>query len=376
MKKHLRHVSAFMALNFIFFSCLTAYAQVPTRANQGVTTKPSFRTYRDDGAASQPSGLGGERSGFPQQGLSDYSRSGLGSGVISMSAYQIHVLGEVGKPGTYQVSASTRLSDAVKQAGDVASAGSLRHIQLKRDGRSIPIDLLSYEIYGDLANNPYLVENDVIFVPLRKDVVQIAGSVRRPNTYELKNERNLKSLIELAGDFTAGVDISIPIKVVRFKNGNKNVIDVNNDSVSLSSFDILNGDVVFIPNVITAQNEFDFNVESLPGEQPFYPSYEDRVFVLGGVKFPGAYPFSPHYNLSQYLSLAGGVSERGKVNKIKIIAPDGTIRKGVDGMVVNPGDSISVKERWLSPTGWITFMVSIASFGLSASATILALQRK
>ncbi len=376
MKKHLRHVSAFMALNFIFFSCLTAYAQVPTRANQGVTTKPSFRTYRDDGVdPSQPRGLGADRSGLPQQGLADYARPGVG-GVMSMSAYQIHVLGEVGKPGTYQVSASTRLSDAVKQAGDVASAGSLRHIQLKRDGRSIPIDLLSYELYGDLANNPYLVENDVIFVPLRKDVVQIAGSVRRPNTYELKNERNLKSLIELAGDFTAGVDISIPIKVVRFKNGNKNVIDVNNDSVSLSSFDILNGDVVFIPNVITAQNEFDFNVESLPGEQPFYPSYEDRVFVLGGVKFPGAYPFSPHYNLSQYLSLAGGVSERGKVSKIKIIAPDGKVRKGVDGMVVNPGDSISVKERWLSPTGWITFMVSIASFGLSASATILALQRK
>ncbi|HQG13872.1 MAG TPA: hypothetical protein PLT05_05895, partial [bacterium] len=79
MRKHLRSVSAFMALNFIFFTSLTAYAQVPTRAKQGAATKPSFRTYQADGAdPSQSGGFGGDRSGLSQQGLTDYSRSGIG----------------------------------------------------------------------------------------------------------------------------------------------------------------------------------------------------------------------------------------------------------------------------------------------------------
>jgi protein involved in polysaccharide export with SLBB domain len=115
-------------------------------------------------------------------------------------------------------------------------------------------------------------------------------------------------------------------------------------------------------------------VASIPGDQVFYPSYEDRVFVLGGVAFPGAYPFSPYYTLNQYLSLAGGFNERGK-SSYKVISVDGKSRRAKPGDRVNPGDTVLVKQSWMSPATWLSFALGVASFGLSASATIIAIRK-
>jgi len=102
--------------------------------------------------------------------------------------------------------------------------------------------------------------------------------------------------------------------------------------------------------------------------------YEDRVFVLGGVAIPGAYPFSPYYSVNQYISLAGGLNDRGK-EKYRIIAINGKSRKATETDRVNPGDTVMIEQRWMTPAGWLGFALGVASFGLSASATIIALRR-
>jgi len=289
--------------------------------------------------------------------------------------YQVHVLGEVLKPGTYRIFASGRLADAIQLAGGFADNGSERFIELKRKGRKVQtVDLLKFKLFGNLADNPYLLDNDVVFIPLRKNVIQVVGAVRRPQIYELRGEKDLSQVIELAGGFSAAIAKTEPVRVIRYVDGEKQVDQVPMGQKDLRAFRVSGGDVIVVPDVVTKNTQFDYNVAAIPGEKVFYPSYEDRVFVLGGVEFPGAYPFSPYYTVSQYISLAGGLSEKGK-GKYRIINAKGESHKAKENDRVNPGETIAVKERWMTPAGWAGFALGIASFGLSASATIIALSR-
>jgi protein involved in polysaccharide export with SLBB domain len=289
--------------------------------------------------------------------------------------YQVHVLGEVVRPGTYRIPASGRLADAIRMAGGLADNGSERMIELKRKGRRIQrVDLMKFKLSGSLANNPYLLDNDVVFVPLRKKVVQVVGAVKRPAIYELRGEDKLSEVVDLAGGFNAATAMEEPIRIIRYVDGEKKVEEIPIDKGSMKRLGILNGDVIVAPNVVTKTTEFDYNVAAIPGDKVFYPSYEDRVFVLGGVEFPGAYPFSPYYTVSQYISLAGGLSDRGK-EKYRVINANGETRKVDENKRVNPGETIAVKEKWMSSAKWAAFGLAIASFGLSASATIIAISK-
>lgn len=332
---------------------------------------PSFRTPYDQGASQQ--GQGAMPSMMPGRAPTGSDSQVGGAGMVN-AVYNVHVLGEVNGPGTYVVPASARVAQAVQRAGGLGLNASERNIELRRGGKTIRVDLLKFRQDGKLRNNPYLTDNDVVFVPLREKVVRIVGAVKRPELYELKNEDNLAAVIHLAGGFNNAVAKKEPIRVIRFVDGEKRVDEVDNSTTAMKNYALLSGDVIIVPNVITKDIEFDYNLETIPGDQVFYPSYEDRVFVLGGVAFPGAYPFSPYYTVSQYITLAGGLNDRGK-EKYRLTPIGGKSRKTNPGERVNPGDTISVQQAWMTPAAWMGFALGIASFGLSASATIIALRR-
>lgn len=340
-----------------------------------------------------PSFRGGERQGqgVPsemqmQQGGSGYipipSTSGGAAGAMGLESgsliglgYQVHVLGEVLKPGTYRVQASDRVSEVIRKAGGFALNGSQRWVEVRRRGGGVQVvDLLAFKLLGKLDQNPYVNDNDTVFVPLRKSVIQIVGAVKRPDYYELKNEKTLSDVINLAGGMSTAAAKSEQIKVIRFEGGDKSVTDVAIEDEAVKAFAINSGDVIVVPDILTKGTKFDYNVAAIPGDQVFYPSYEDRVFVLGGVAAPGAYPFSPYYTVSQYVTLAGGINDRGK-EKYRVIHIDGKSRNTKGNHRVNPGDTIMVKQSWMSPAAWMGFALGVASFGLSASATIIAIQK-
>ena len=337
---------------------------------------PSFRGGDRKGTTQQSPGQGGVPqlpSGLPSGGGA--AGTTMGEAAMVSMGYQVHVLGEVMKPGTYRVVASDRVSEVIERAGGLAENGSERNIELRRKGGGvIHVDLLAFKLFGKLDQNPYVNDNDAIYVPLRKNVIQVVGAVKRPDFYELKNEKTLSDIVGLAGGFNAATAVKDPIRVIRYEDGEKKIDEVPIEKESLRDFAIRNGDVVVVPNVVTKNTKFDYNVASIPGDQVFYPSYEDRVFVLGGIAFPGAYPFSPYYTLNQYISLAGGLNERGKRN-YKVVSIEGKTHHAKASESVNPGDTIVVKESWMSPANWMSFALGVASFGLSASATIIAIRK-
>lgn len=129
--------------------------------------------------------------------------------------FLIHIVGEVKKPGVYRARALERVSTVLeREAGMVY--GSRRQIAIRRrDGSQITGDLLRYELWGDPALNPYLLDGDVVEIRTKQLVVSIAGPVQRPGTYELVGTKDLAELVELAGGLKASVAKQLPIRIVR-----------------------------------------------------------------------------------------------------------------------------------------------------------------
>ncbi|MBI1910272.1 MAG: SLBB domain-containing protein [Deltaproteobacteria bacterium] len=308
-----------------------------------------------------------------ETGSSSFPSDSLAEGIF----YQVHVLGEVEAPGTYKVGPSDRLQSIILKAGDILVGGSERHVELRRQGQPTrKIDLLSFRLLGDVDSNPYLMDNDVVYVPLKKKTIRIVGAVKRQNIYELtENEKNLGQLMNLVGGYTVGASFKKPIKVVRYHSGEKEIIDLKNDPEEYANFVLEDGDVIVVPHIFLEKNNLDYNLEQLPGDNLFLPSFEDRVFVLGGVNDAGPYRYSTNYKVRHYVSLAGGTTKMA-TKRIRIVRVDGKIQKKInEETVINPGDAIIVGEKRLPPEGWVSIFLGTTTTVLGLTTTIISLTR-
>jgi protein involved in polysaccharide export with SLBB domain len=124
--------------------------------------------------------------------------------VISPRSFEVVVSGEVERPGTLQVLATQRLHEVILTTGGITPRGSARHVHVTRDGVTSEIDLLLFELRGEMAHNPFVQEGMRINVPPRVAPVTLAGAVRRPGEYELGTPPTLRELLDLTGGVSVG----------------------------------------------------------------------------------------------------------------------------------------------------------------------------
>ena len=121
----------------------------------------------------------------------------------NLRTIKVFVLGEAVSPGGYEVSSLATLFQVLYLAGGPNSRGSMRYIKLWRNNKVIAeVDLYHFLLSGDNKEDIKLQSQDTIFIPLTEKLVVITGSVRRPAFYELKEEKTLSDLINLAGGLT------------------------------------------------------------------------------------------------------------------------------------------------------------------------------
>jgi len=144
---------------------------------------------------------------------------------------KISVIGEVAAPGDYTVSSLATVLNALSAAGGPTKNGSLRNITIRRTGKAEEnIDLYDFFMSGDKRKDVRLSSGDTIFVPVIGRTAAVAGNVKRPAIYELKNEKTLKELLALSEGITAtGYLQRVQISRVVANQG-KQVIDLNLDS--------------------------------------------------------------------------------------------------------------------------------------------------
>ena len=140
----------------------------------------------------------------------------VGSQLIGTRAYvsvgalrsiQVFVLGEAVRPGSYTVSGLSTITNALFAGGGVSGIGSLRKIQLKRNGQLIQqFDFYDMLVHGDSSRDARLLAGDVIFIPPVGPTATATGEVRRPAIYELRDGDTAAELIRLAGGLTPEAD--------------------------------------------------------------------------------------------------------------------------------------------------------------------------
>jgi polysaccharide biosynthesis/export protein len=120
---------------------------------------------------------------------------------------RVFVLGEARQPGSYTVSGLATMTSALFASGGVKPIGSLRDIQLKRQGAVVRrFDLYDMLINGNTADDAKLQPGDVIFIPPVGPVVSVEGEVKRPALYELRDETSAEGVLKMAGGFTTEAD--------------------------------------------------------------------------------------------------------------------------------------------------------------------------
>ena len=195
---------------------------------------------------------------------------------ISMSTLKmipVFILGDVKRPGSYTIGAFATITDALLIAGGPAGIGSMRNIQLKRNGKVVDtFDLYDLLLKGDKSHDKTLLAGDVVFVPASGPLVGIAGNVKRPAIYELKGKYDLQTLLDLAGGIIPTA-YTQQIQIERIiKNERQVVIDIDDKYLTKAQyFALMDADLIKI-----------FSIVEKGG---------NALFLYGNVKRPGKYEY-------------------------------------------------------------------------------------
>jgi polysaccharide export outer membrane protein len=195
---------------------------------------------------------------------------------------RVFVLGEAFRPGSYTVSGLSTMTNALFASGGVTEIGSLRNIELKRRGAVVSqLDLYDLLLHGDTSDDARLLPGDVIFIPPVGKTVTVAGEVRRPAIYEIRQESTPRQLVQLAGGLAPQADPSIA-RLERI-DGARGRITLDVDlSGSGSAATIESGDVLRVV--------------------PIRMVLENSVLVSGHVHRPGAMQYRPGMRLSDAIA--------------------------------------------------------------------------
>jgi polysaccharide export outer membrane protein len=199
-----------------------------------------------------------------------------------LRSIRVFVLGEAEKPGSYTVSGLSTMTNALFVSGGVKKIGSLRKIELRRNGRLVTVlDLYDLLLHGNTNADQLLMPGDVIFIPPIGDTVSVYGAVRRPAIYELKSEKSVAQVLDIAGGLVPDADGKQAqlerIQPSRLREMHN--IDLTSDTGR--SAELANGDKLRVPAI--------------------RPTLENSVVLSGHVFRPGSFEYHAGLRLSDIL---------------------------------------------------------------------------
>lgn len=196
-------------------------------------------------------------------------------GLGKLKSIRVFVLGEVMSPGAYVVPAGATVTSALFQSGGIQDIGSLRAIQLKRNGRVVAnLDLYEMLLNGNNRTDQQLLTGDVIFVPVAPIQVAVTGMVKRPGIYEVKTGIKVLDVLGLAGGLSSNA-FKGRVRLDRVENHKRKVVlDVAMEKVGGGgggNATVQDGDILNVEEVLAREY--------------------DVVYLHGNVNRPGRYEF-------------------------------------------------------------------------------------
>lgn len=252
-------------------------------------------------------------------------------------AIRVFVLGEANFPGSYTVSGLATMTTALFASGGVKPIGSLRNVQLKRQGAVVrTLDLYDLLMNGDTSNDAKLLPGDVIHIPTVGNTVAVEGEVRRPAIYELKGNQSAADVVALAGGLTADADAS-KVALTRVDDNRQRVVMTAN---------LAGGGVAPLRNGDT------LSVSRIP------PTLDSGIVITGHVFAPRSMAWREGIRLSEVVSSVDELKPNADIHYLLIrreLPPDRRVavlsadlaaalaaRGGSADIVLQPRDRITV----------------------------------
>ena len=211
----------------------------------------------------------------------------------NIRSIKINIVGEVKKPGTYQLPSFTTSFNALYAAGGPSIKGSFRNIQVYRAGKQITVvDLYEFLMNRKTDKNIRLEDNDVLLVPQYGKRVEIAGEVRRNLFFEVKDKETIFDLIDMAGGFTTNAFRKM-LTVQRYNAVDKAILNI--DEKEQHTTNLQDGDYVLVGKNLN--------------------TYKNRIQIIGAVDHPGDFELKEKIRISDVISEAGGLKPEAFRNR-------------------------------------------------------------
>lgn len=213
---------------------------------------------------------------------------------------KVTILGEVNRPGTYSFPSLATVFNALYQSGGPNEIGSMRNIQVIRNGKIIDqLDMYDFLVNGNQSGNILLRDQDVIRIPPYTARVSFEGEVKRTGLFEVKEGENLQQVLNYAGGFTDSA-YTASIKAYKTADTEKKIYDISKDKFT----------------------------SYFPGRSESYvvnkviERYSNRVIVQGAVFLPGEYELTPDLTVAGLLRKAQGLKDeayldRGTITRLR-----------------------------------------------------------
>ncbi len=234
---------------------------------------------------------------------------------------QVFVLGDVNRPGSYIVSSLATMTSALYRSGGVSRVGTLRNIQLKRNGETaVRLDLYDALLRGDTSGDWRLQPGDVIFIPPIGPQVSVSGAVKRPAVYETRGETSIADAVRLAGGMLPDA-YPERARIERIEgNRVRKVLSLDAGSRAAESTPTRAGDVLFIPEIL--------------------PDFEQSVTLVGHANRAGPYEWRPGMRLSDLIAAKRELRPGADTGYILIRREDPRTRR-VSAISANLSDALA-----------------------------------
>jgi len=234
--------------------------------------------------------------------------------VSHLRSVRVYVVGDVQRPGGYDISSLATPLSALYAAGGPTAAGSLRTLRHFRGQQLVEeVDLYDFLLHGVRNGSSHFESGDTLLVPPAGPQVAVYGAVKRPAIYEVKTgETSLTVLLNDTGGFTVAASLGHIVVERIDANRHRETVTLNlageqspqADRNAIDAFKVQDGDRIRV--------------------EPILPYSERVVYLEGHVARPGRLPYMDGMRLGDvlhsYRDILPEPAAHGEI--VRLVPPD------------------------------------------------------
>lgn len=298
--------------------------------------------------------------------------------VAHLRSIRVYVVGDVQRPGAYDINSLSSSLSALYAAGGPTGTGSLRVLRHYRGKLLVgEIDLYDFLLHG-VQNEDRLEAGDTVLVPPAGPQIAVYGAVKRPAIYELKGKSTLGVVLDDAGGATVAAELG-HIEVDRIDaNLQRETVSLDLSAsaspedalAAIAAFKVYDGDRVHV--------------------SPILPYSQRIVYLQGHVVRPGSLSYRDGMRLSDvlhsYRDLLPEPADKGEIVRltppdlhpetIEFNVPDALIGNG--SLALQPYDTVRIYGRYEADAPKVTVggeVLRPGTYPLAAGMTAAQLVR-